>query len=691
MKRTLFGLFGALVAFLCLAVTAQAQTATAEWSGLGVGTLTPAPNPGAVTASDGTSVALSYAMAASGGGVVPGFGGSYVSYYTASIGGVSPSLLINMDNDAYDANDKVTLDITLGRAVSNLAFTLADVDRDTFRDTIEVLYDTGDGIWINAANTPGFWTLGGGNVQRVNNGIANGWRGQGSAGNADTNANIAFNFGATAVERIRIRYFSYTGTGNPSAQYIALSRLTFAESGNDLSLAKSLLTASPVYGGAATFRLTVTSAASSDETATGIAVRDLLPTGFEFASASGTGSYDAGTGVWSVGSLAPGSSASIDITGTVLASAGAVITNTAEIIASSAADPDSTPDNGATGEDDYANASLTVSGARVAGTAPTLTCTAGSVVWDWTGQSWTAGSTDNTYALSALGNIRFEMANPGTWLSSPTYGGLSPILQTANDGGSLDASVIELVDLANRTSEVTTTITLPAAMAGAQFRLFDVDFASGQFADRVQVVGRLGGVDVLPQLTNGVSNYVIGNNAYGDGASANGSANGNITVTFTSPIDSIEVRYGNHSLAPANPGQQAITLHDITFCNPVAIPLNVTKLSQVLSDPVSGTTNPKAVPGAVIGYCITIGNPNPVAATNIAASDPLPAGTAYELASLASGTSCAAAGTSEDDDASGADDTDAVGANWSGSAVGINIASLAAGASVAVTFRAVVN
>src|SRR5690606_39581921 len=65
------------------------------------------------------------------------------------------------------------------------------------------------------------------------------------------------------------------------------------------------------------------------------------------------------------------------------------------------------------------------------------------------------------------------------------------------------------------------------------------------------------------------------------------------------------IEYGNHSLAPANPGQQAITLHDITFCEPHAN-ISVTNVSSVLSDPVRGTTNPVAIPGALVSYCILI-------------------------------------------------------------------------------------
>ena len=52
--------------------------------------------------------------------------------------------------------------------------------------------------------------------------------------------------------------------------------------------------------------------------------------------------------------------------------------------------------------------------------------------------------------------------------------------------------------------------------------------------------------------------------------------------------------------------------------------ITVTKSSTVISDPVNGTTNPKAIPGAVIEYTLTISNSAGTAtATNITLSDSL--------------------------------------------------------------------
>ena len=124
----------------------------------------------------------------------------------------------------------------------------------------------------------------------------------------------------------------------------------------DLSLTKTVATTPVHLGDNATFRLTVSN--GGPDAAGDVDVTDLLPTGLSFVSAApSAGAYDAVTGIWSVGNLAANSSATLDLIATVNALS---VTNTAEITHSFAADPDSTPDNGSTTEDDDASATVTV-------------------------------------------------------------------------------------------------------------------------------------------------------------------------------------------------------------------------------------------------------------------------------------------------------------------------------------------
>ncbi|HMO74812.1 MAG TPA: proprotein convertase P-domain-containing protein [Sphingopyxis sp.] len=461
----------------------------------------------------------------------------------------------------------------------------------------------------------------------------------------------------------------------------------------DLSLTKSVSSATPANGASISYTLAVTNAGASPATATGVTVQDILPPGFTFASASGFGSYNAGTGLWTVGSIPPGTTRTLTISGTVNATSGATVTNVAEIMSSSVPDSDSTPGNGAPGEDDYAAASFTVSGTRTAGTPPALFCPAGVTVHDWDGVSWAAGSTSGSYALTGIGTMSVNMAiSGGAFLNNATFGGQAPTRQNVVTGGLSPAqySIFQLVDFTSQAGTVTSTFTLPTAVPGAQFRLFDIDYAAGQFADRVTVTGSNGGIPVYPTLTNGTANYVVGNSAYGDILSADGEAGGNVVVTFSAPVDTIVVEYGSHSLAPANPGQQGMSIHDISFCRPTTN-LAITKTSSIVSDPVNGTTNPKAIPGATMRYCILVTNTGGATATAIAISDSLPATVAFVPGSLRSGTSCAGATTVEDDNATGADESDPFGAAHSGGTVTGTTASLAPAASMAIAFQVIVN
>jgi uncharacterized repeat protein (TIGR01451 family) len=460
----------------------------------------------------------------------------------------------------------------------------------------------------------------------------------------------------------------------------------------DLSLTKSVSNAAPAFGASISYTLSVTNASASALTAAGVTVQDTLPAGFTFTSASGFGSYNSGTGAWTVGSIPPGTTRTLTISGTVAATAGATVTNSAEVSASSAYDFDSTPGNGATGEDDYAAASFTVAGTRTAGTPPVLVCPAGTTIFDWDTASWPAGTTNGNTALTAIGTANLAIAiSGGSFLSNATYGGQSPTRQNVVNGGMTGQySIFELVDFTSQAGTVTSTITLPTAVPGAQFRLLDVDYNAAQFADRVTVTGTYNGATVYPVLTNGVANYVIGNSAYGDVLSADTSADGTVVVTFTAPVDSIVIEYGSHGLAPANPGQQGMAIHDISFCRPVAN-LLIAKTSSIVSDPVNGATNPKAIPGATMRYCLLVTNNGSATATSVFVSDPLPAATSFVAGSIRSGTSCAGAVTVEDDDAAGTDESDPFGAAVAGTTVSASAATLGPASAMAVAFDVTVN
>lgn len=680
--------------------TASAQSSTVSWSTAGVGNGKKMPNPATATASDGTGVTLSYSSTTNGGSFVPVYDNSFLTYSSGRFGSSSGGVLIAFDNDSWDPADKIITTITLGRAVTGLSLSINDINRGTgsvgswgttFRDVVMVEYDTGSGSFQSITNSSSLWSAGSAITQRGSTFI-----GEQTSDQTSTSGTLDLHFGDVSVKRIRITFNSDTSgwfdAAQPESQQIAISALAFDAPGADLSLSKTRVSGIPTNGGSVTWRLTVSNSSSSSLSASGVTVKDYFPAGFTFSSASGTGTFAPQSNVWRVGKpIAPGQDVSLDITGTISATPGAPITNYAEIITSNAPDSDSTPGNGVTTEDDYASITFTVAGTRAAGIAPALTCPAGSVLFDWDSKSWAAGSTNNFFQLDVIGPIGFQISNPGNWLSDRAYGGQAPILQTISNGGKTGERLLfEWVDLPNRNARVVTQITLPTVMRGAQFMIADVDYWNGQFADYVEVEGLYQGATVIPTLTNGATNYVIGNSAYGDGLSSDGAADGNVIVTFDQSIDQIIIRYGNHSLAPSNPGQQGIAIHDILFCRPTTTLVTI-KTSRILNDPINGTNNPKMIPGATVEYCVLVKNTGDTVANNIRASDSIPDELTYASGSMTSGVTCASATTAEDDDSSSADESDPIGASIEGANITMTADSLDSGATMAVKFQTKIN
>ncbi|WP_158235733.1 beta strand repeat-containing protein [Deinococcus sp. UR1] len=137
----------------------------------------------------------------------------------------------------------------------------------------------------------------------------------------------------------------------------------------DLSLTKTVSSATPIQGGNVTYTVTLRNdgpdpASGPAVPAENVQVRDVLPAGLSFVSSSAaTGTYDSATGIWSVPSPVTGDTTTLTITATVTGTG--TITNVAEIISSPQPDSDSKTNNGITTEDDYASVPLVVSPPRL--------------------------------------------------------------------------------------------------------------------------------------------------------------------------------------------------------------------------------------------------------------------------------------------------------------------------------------
>lgn len=106
----------------------------------------------------------------------------------------------------------------------------------------------------------------------------------------------------------------------------------------------------------------------------------------------------------------------------------------------------------------------------------------------------------------------------------------------------------------------------------------------------------------------------------GGTANSPGAVLANDTGANTSAIQTVLADTGTADGNVAGDGK-SFARDDYTVATAV---LTVAKSSTVLWDPINGTNNPKAIPGAVVEYCIKVTNTGPADATGVAVSDPMP-------------------------------------------------------------------
>jgi uncharacterized repeat protein (TIGR01451 family) len=123
----------------------------------------------------------------------------------------------------------------------------------------------------------------------------------------------------------------------------------------DLRINKSVNNSTPALGSNVVWTVQVSNDGPGN--ATGVTVEDTLPNGVTYVSNTTTqGTFSSGTGIWNVGNLNSGSTATMTITTTVSSSGQQV--NTAQVCAANETDIDSTPCNDIASEDDQASAAI---------------------------------------------------------------------------------------------------------------------------------------------------------------------------------------------------------------------------------------------------------------------------------------------------------------------------------------------
>ena len=166
-------------------------------------------------------------------------------------------------------------------------------------------------------------------------------------------------------------------------------------------------------------------------------------------------------------------------------------------------------------------------------------------------------------------------------------------------------------------------------------------------------------------------------------ATAAGSQGANVTQTTGANTAGVDTVFADAGTTGGNVAYDGIHFDEDDYTI-LAASITATKSSRVISDPVSGTTNPKMIPGAVVEYCIAVANAaGSATASNINVSDTLPSQTAYlssfgvKLNGTITGTSCNADGADSGSYASGV--------------VSGTLADLAAGSARTLVFRVTIN
>ena len=123
----------------------------------------------------------------------------------------------------------------------------------------------------------------------------------------------------------------------------------------DLELSNVVSNPNPREGDDVSFTITLTN--RGPERAGSVTVSALLPFDLSFVSSQvSLGAYDDGNGVWTINALKPNESAQLVVTAIVETTD--TVNFVAEVTASDATDPDSTPGNGISGEDDQSTAAI---------------------------------------------------------------------------------------------------------------------------------------------------------------------------------------------------------------------------------------------------------------------------------------------------------------------------------------------
>jgi uncharacterized repeat protein (TIGR01451 family) len=369
------------------------------------------------------------------------------------------SLTKSVDNSSPNVGDQVVFTIQLGNGGPDAA------------TNVQVKDQLPSGLTFVSANpvaeynaATGIWTVG-----TINNG-------------ATRTLTITAAVTSTAINGVTNTAQVFASDQADSNTANNQSSVTVTARSANLSLTKTVDNATPNVGQNVTFTLTLNN--GGPNAATGVQVTDQLPSGLTFVSANPSGAYNSATGVWTVGTVNNGASATLTITAT--ATTTGAKTNTATISASNQFDPN-TANN---------QSSVTVTPQQQADLSLTKTVN---------------NATPNigervifTIALSNTGSI----AATGVQVTDLLPSGLQYVSSTTTQGTYANATGIWTVGTVNVASPAATlTITATVSTTGAKTNTAEVTASGTPDSDSIPNDGT--GDDFASVTVTSASNLVI--------------------------------------------------------------------------------------------------------------------------------------------------------------------------------------
>ena len=416
----------------------------------------------------------------------------------------------------------------------------------------------------------------------------------------------------------------------------------------DLSLNKSVNNATPALNGNVVFTIVVANTGPS--AAQNVTVADLLPSGLSFVSSDAGGGYDAGTGVWTVGSIGSGATATINITATVTGHS--AITNSATV-SSTTFDP-ATANNTDDATVDVPDANLavtkTVSNATpTVGTDVTFTVTvtnngpetaqsvlvsdllpsgltfvssdAGAAYISGTG-AWTVGALANgaSASIQIVATVTGHTAITNTATASSTTHDPTPANNSAN----------VVVNARDADLVVTKTVNTPTPTLGAT-----VTFTVTVHNNGPDTAAATSVADALPTgLTFVSATPSVG--SYAAGVWSVGALASSVTETLD-----IVATVDDHTAITNSATASSTTFDPTPGNNTGSAVINVPDADLAVTKTVS-TATPAL--GSNVTFTVTATNSGPDAASGVSVSDLLPPGLTFVSATPSAGSYVAGTG-----------------------------------------------